>query len=276
MLLWAHADERGISPCDKYAISREGKMVTQAHITTRIGRVLLGLAVLWGIMGLSGGRSWAHDSDLDRETLRGLQGVEVIVADIKPEVERAGLTQQQLQTDVELQLRKAAIPLLTSAERVQVPGKLFLAVEVHVVPRADGLLAAYAISVELYQVASLETEACKAIVSTWSVGATGSIGLPLLDTLRDSVKDSVAHFIHAYRSVNLSPVDSTAPAATAPRRDLTRQVQQRLQAVGFNPGSIDGAMGPQTQQALRWFQNSKGLRPTGEPDEATLDALSVR
>jgi hypothetical protein len=183
-------------------------MAADAHTTTRICRVLLGLAVLWGMIGLSGVRSWALDSDGTRATLRGVEGVHVVVEDVRPDVERAGLTAQQLQTDVELQLRQAGIPLVTSAERVHVPGQPFLAVAVHVVPRADGLLAAYAITVEVYQVASLETAAVKATVSTWSVGKTGSIGLPLLDTLRDSVKDSVEHFIDAYLSVHPRPISS--------------------------------------------------------------------
>jgi hypothetical protein len=236
----------------------------------------MGLAVVWGILGLAGGRSWAGDSELDRATLRGLQGVEVIVADIKPEGERAGLTRYQLQTDVELQLRQAGIPLLTSAERGHVPGKPLLEVHVHVVPRADGLLAAYAITVELYQVASLETDAFKATVSTWSVGATGSIDITLLATLRDSVRDYVDRFINAYLSVNPRPIGSAASASASPRRDLVRQVQERLQTVGFNPGTIDGTKGPQTQQALRWFQNAQGLRSTGDLDEPTLNALGIR
>jgi hypothetical protein len=251
-------------------------MAAYAPTTAKICRVFMGLAVLGGILGVSGGRSWAGDSELDRATLRGLQGVDVIVKDLKPEVERAGLTRQQLQTAVEWQLQQAGIPLLTSAERVQVPGKPFLAVQVHVVPRADGLLAAYAITVELYQVASLETEACKATVSTWSVGATGSIGIPLLDTLRDSVKDYVDQFINAYLSVHPRPVGSPAPAATSPRRDLMRQVQEHLQTVGFHPGTVDGTLGPQTRQALRWFQNAQGIQATGELDEPTLNALSIR
>ena len=35
-------------------------------------------------------------------------------------------------------------------------------------------------------------------------------------------------------------------------------------------------MGPQTQEALRWFQNAKGLLPTGDLDKRTLDVLGVR
>jgi peptidoglycan hydrolase-like protein with peptidoglycan-binding domain len=42
---------------------------------------------------------------------------------------------------------------------------------------------------------------------------------------------------------------------------------------GFNPGSVDGAWGPRTRRAMTEFQRSAGLPPTGEPDEASLQAL---
>ena len=64
--------------------------------------------------------------------------------------------------------------------------------------------------------------------------------------------------------------------APSPRIVLIRQAQQRLQAQGFDPGAIDGVLGQQTQQAIRWFQNSVGLLPTGELDARTLEALGVR
>jgi hypothetical protein len=57
---------------------------------------------------------------------------------------------------------------------------------------------------------------------------------------------------------------------------LVWRVQERLKAVGFDPGPVDGAFGPQTRDALRGFQNSEGLPPTGELDEQTLNALGVR
>ena len=82
-----------------------------------------------------------------------------------------------------------------------------------------------------------------------------------------------------------TPPEESAPETTplpqlarpaSPRRDLVRQVQERLQTVGFNPGTIDGSMGPQTHQALRWYQNAQGLRATGDLDEPTLNALGMR
>src|SRR5207253_5756711 len=104
----------------------------------------------------------------------------------------------------------------------------------------------------------------------------GTVGISKLNTICDNVRDLIDGFINAYLSVNPRPAGSAAPSSASPRRDLIRQVQERLQAVGFNPGTIDGSMGPQTQHALRWFQNAKGLVANGDLDERTLDALGVR
>jgi hypothetical protein len=72
------------------------------------------------------------------------------------------------------------------------------------------------------------------------------------------------------------PASVVTPIQSSPRRELIRHVQERLQATGFSTGAIEGALGPQTRDALRWFQNAKGIRATGEFDETTLDALGVR
>ena len=250
-------------------------MAAYAHTTTRICRVLMGLAVLWSIIGRSGAGSWAYDGKQTHATLRGLQGVNVLIEALEPDVERVGLTKQQLQTDVELRLRQAGIHVLTREERLEMPGSPYLYINVNIILRSEGL-AAFNIDVELRQEAFLATDSSLATVSTWSVGQTGSVGRLRLSDIRNNVRDYVDQFINAYLSVHPQPASSPAPSSTAPRRDLIRQVQERLQAAGFKPGTIDGTMGTQTRDALCWFQNTKGLRPTGEPDEATLDALSVR
>ena len=51
------------------------------------------------------------------------------------------------------------------------------------------------------------------------------------------------------------------------------QAQERLKAAGFNPGPIDGMLGPQTREALRRYQASQGLPATGALDEATRQVL---
>lgn len=251
-------------------------MARQRHMLIRISRVLIGLVVLFGFIGLSASRSWANDGQYERATLRGLQGVSVLVEGMDTDAQRIGLSPGQVQTDVELRLRQAGIPVLTQKEWLEAPGVPFLYVHVPVLLLSEGLAAVYHIAVELHQVASLETVAYRTAVSTWSAEGLGSVDNLHFDSVRQHILRQVDRFINAYLSVHLRPAGSAAPSSASPRRDLVRQVQMRLHAVGFNPGTIDGSMGPQTQQALRWFQNAKGLTSTGDLDEHTLNALEVR
>jgi hypothetical protein len=62
------------------------------------------------------------------------------------------------------------------------------------------------------------------------------------------------------------------PPSSYTRRDYT-QIQVLLEDAGFDPGPIDGHWGPRTQRALAAFQRDHGLRASGQPDAATLDAL---
>ena len=55
----------------------------------------------------------ALDTNANRETLRGLKGVRVLVEDFASEVEKAGLTKNQLQPHIEDRLRRAGIKPLT-------------------------------------------------------------------------------------------------------------------------------------------------------------------
>lgn len=54
-----------------------------------------------------------------------------------------------------------------------------------------------------------------------------------------------------------------------------RQAQLELQQLGFNPGPIDGIMGPLTRGALRDFQQDRGLAVTGRLDTRTREALGI-
>ena len=53
------------------------------------------------------------DGKETRKTLVGLSGVYVLVETIEDDVERDGLSRAQIQTDMELKLREAGIPVLT-------------------------------------------------------------------------------------------------------------------------------------------------------------------
>jgi len=55
-----------------------------------------------------------------------------------------------------------------------------------------------------------------------------------------------------------------------------RAAQQALRDQGYNPGPIDGVMGPRTSAALRDYQTKQGLTASGQLDDATMDKLGVR
>jgi peptidoglycan hydrolase-like protein with peptidoglycan-binding domain len=54
-----------------------------------------------------------------------------------------------------------------------------------------------------------------------------------------------------------------------------KAAQQALKERGFDPGPIDGTMGPKTRAALADFQKKEGLKPTGTLDKKTMARLST-
>ena len=59
----------------------------------------------------------------------------------------------------------------------------------------------------------------------------------------------------------------------------TRQIQNLLDYLGYDPGVIDGANGPNTEDAVRAFQAAEGLTADGIPGPLTeaklLDAVAA-
>jgi len=56
-------------------------------------------------------------------------------------------------------------------------------------------------------------------------------------------------------------------------RDVVKQVQQRLKALKFYSGGVDGAYGPGTRTAIEAFQKQQQIDATGIPDQQTLVRL---
>jgi hypothetical protein len=74
-----------------------------------------------------------------------------------------------------------------------------------------------------------------------------------------------------------APAAAAAPAAAtgSATAAVIARAQSRLNALGFPAGSADGIAGGRTRQAIRQFQQAKGLPATGELDAATLSALGL-
>jgi lipoprotein-anchoring transpeptidase ErfK/SrfK len=68
-----------------------------------------------------------------------------------------------------------------------------------------------------------------------------------------------------------APAPAAEPLDIAPRSTLHLQVL--LDRAHFSPGEIDGKVGSNQRRALAGFQQAHGLAPSGEPDDATWQAL---
>ena len=145
----------------------------------------------------------------EKDTLKGLRGVEVVVGSLEPEIEKYGLTKQQLITDVELRLRQNGIRVLSEQEWLSTAGYPILYVSVLVNAHVEGRddlppIAAYYILLELRQTAFLERDMTKRChVSTRSIGGLGVVWLSKSkEGIREVVKDYVDKFINDYLAVN--------------------------------------------------------------------------
>ncbi|HTG96512.1 MAG TPA: peptidoglycan-binding domain-containing protein [Burkholderiales bacterium] len=70
--------------------------------------------------------------------------------------------------------------------------------------------------------------------------------------------------------------DPVEQATADPFTDYIGQVQERLRALGFDAGPVNGDFGSKTQAALAQFQLSLNIPASGQLDDETLNALGVQ
>ena len=77
--------------------------------------------------------------------------------------------------------------------------------------------------------------------------------------------------------VTLDPNNTPAPTSpllkTGVRGDEVRRLQERLQALGYYAGELDGQYGQGTAEAVKLFQAQHGLTSDGVAGEATLSQV---
>jgi murein L,D-transpeptidase YcbB/YkuD len=66
---------------------------------------------------------------------------------------------------------------------------------------------------------------------------------------------------------------STSAAPKKPNAQYTREAQQLLTALGYNPGPVDGVYGRKTANAVKAFQRDAGVTQDGWVDEDLLGTL---
>jgi peptidoglycan hydrolase-like protein with peptidoglycan-binding domain len=74
----------------------------------------------------------------------------------------------------------------------------------------------------------------------------------------------------------LNQATAATPAVQEPvSPGVIRNVQQRLRALGFYRGGVDGLWGAGTQASLERFQQGRRLQPTGQVNPLTSQALGI-
>ena len=151
----------------------------------------------------------AEDSEPSRRTLIGLQGVQVIVEELQPNIlkqdkylQKAGLSKTQLQKDIESKLKSAGIKILSPDEWSKTPGRPVLYVNVNT-HESEKYWFAYDIKLELRQIVSLEARPdIKTLAVTWCINVTGVVNIGTFTVIRDNVGVLTERFVQAYKMVN--------------------------------------------------------------------------
>ncbi len=144
---------------------------------------------------------FAQDDEVNRRTLRGVPGVNIVVEFLKPQIEGDILTADRLRTDTELKLRRAGIEVLSEMENQMTPGRPSLYINVHILKYRYIPVYVYKNSLELVQdVYLVRSFEIRTGAVTWSVSTTGVA--PKVEDIRNSMGELIDYFISAYLSAN--------------------------------------------------------------------------
>lgn len=136
-----------------------------------------------------------------RETLRGLPGVGVLVLSIEPDATADGLSEEAVQTAVELILRASGIRVLSESEQFGVPSAPRLYVNIDTIK----IRGAYSLSIDLTltQMVQLLTAGNKVVFAhTWMRSWHGDVGRNNLRQVISGVEDLVRNFANDFLAVN--------------------------------------------------------------------------
>lgn len=161
--------------------------------------------LIFTVLGLIELRSltpfFAQDDESSRQTLRGLQGVHVVIESVNPKIIGDRLTEDRLRADTEQKLEKAGIKVLSETENQMTPGRPYMYVNVNILKYKYFPAYIYNIRVEVVQdVYLVRLVNVKTGGVTWSINTAGIA--PQLRDIRTSIENLLDYFIKTYSSVN--------------------------------------------------------------------------
>lgn len=142
------------------------------------------------------------------ESLKGLKGVEVLIEELTPDLENLNLTMIQIQSEVELKLRKAGVQVLPREEneKIQPLRKPYLYIRINsarLSPRKESIV--FNIGIALNQQVTIRGQADSKkcfFAPTWYTSIVGAAGRKNTQEIMDAIQDLTDKFIDAYLKAN--------------------------------------------------------------------------
>jgi len=139
----------------------------------------------------------------DRESLRRLSGVEVIVETFLSEEEAAGFSRDAIRTGAEQVLQSNGVRILSGSERLQTSSAPFLYVKVNPFKHSSAEIYCLAIEVELHQMVSLMNRPEQRMSArTWNRVQVAIIGEQITGRVIELVEPLIKQFANDFLTVN--------------------------------------------------------------------------
>lgn len=154
-------------------------------------------AALWAaLLVLNGSGTGAGNEPMERATLKGLHGLQIVVDRLPAGIESSGLDAKSLRARIEERVQKAGVTVTPDAGA-------FLGIHMRAVQEKKGAIA-LCMDLGLFQTVSLQRDqAVKTVTETWG---TQSVVLvwpkQVSEAVTGTVDELVDQFVDAYRSAN--------------------------------------------------------------------------
>jgi hypothetical protein len=138
-----------------------------------------------------------------RDTLRGLPGVEVLIEQLEPEIERAGLTGAAIRADIVQRLRVGGVTVYASQGANPSEAKPYLYVDVTGARSAGQNLYAIALQVQVRQTLRSPVTSSNIVdAMTWDARTVLAVPGNNLASVRAIIQEYVDHFVEDWRAVH--------------------------------------------------------------------------
>ena len=166
----------------------------------------IAMAIVMALTCLNLSTAQAVTDPFERDSLRGLPGVAVLIVSISPDAQADSLREHAVRRAVELTLRSSGIRVLTPSEIVKMKVIFIPWLRVSVTTAKNGPISIYAynVSVEVLQDMSLAHRPQHMMLApTWSTDVVGTIGKSNLRFVTSQIIEPlVKRFANDFLAVN--------------------------------------------------------------------------